>query len=110
MVESEELQRLQELTQQLWQAAEQRKVCRLQLLHEPVPRVVHVYGLCQTNAHHVVCVCWQTHGFTKAGARAGYRNINLEKIETIEVLHELYHVRTDFNPADGQYKDWVFHV
>jgi len=109
-VDSEELDRLQDLTQQLWQAAEQRKVCRLQLLREPVPRLVHVYGICQTTAKHVVCVCWQTHGFTKAEGREGYRNINLEKIDHVEVLAEGFPIRKDFNPADAQYKEWVFNI
>lgn len=55
-------------------------------------------------------VCWQELGFTKAGRTAGYRNLKLADIETIEITELHFVKRDDFNPLDGQYKDWVFHV
>jgi hypothetical protein len=55
-------------------------------------------------------VCWQTFGFTKAGGKEGYRNLQLERIAELEILETHFQKRDDFNPHDGQYKDWVFHV
>lgn len=63
------LERLEYPTQQLWQATDQRKVCP------------------------------QTHGFSAAPGREAHRNINLEKIDHVEVLPNCFQVRKDFNQA-----------
>ena len=71
---------LEELTQQLWQASEKKRVCRVRLHGEPLPRTIHPYGVCRTSANHIVLVCWQTMGFTKAGGKEGFRNLGVCKI------------------------------
>ncbi len=71
---------LQELTQQLWRAAEGRLECRLTISGEPLPRIVQPYGIAQTSKSKVALVCWQSKGYTRAGAREGYRNLLLTKI------------------------------
>ena len=55
-------------------------------------------------------VAWQSMGFTKAGAKEGYRNLALDEIDELEVMEMHFTVRTDFNPQDSQYRDWVFHI
>ena len=77
---------------------------------DPVARVVHPYGICRTARQPIVLVCWQAFGFTKAGGRAGYRQLQLNRMATVEVLNT--HVTADrgFHPEDGQYAEWVFHV
>jgi predicted DNA-binding transcriptional regulator YafY len=90
---------LEEITQQLWEASESKKGCRISLDGEPLPRIVCPYG-----------VCWQTGGFTKAGGKEGYRNLQLDRIISIEMLDWHFQKRTDFNSTDGQYKDWVYHI
>jgi predicted DNA-binding transcriptional regulator YafY len=101
---------LEERTQQLWQAADQKKVCRLLMEGEPFPRIIHPYGVSQTQRNQITLVCWQTLGFTKAGGKEGYRNLALAKITSIEMLDSGFQKRTDFRPEDSQYKDWVFHI
>lgn len=101
---------LEDLTQVLWKAADQRKVCRIHLKGEPLGRTIEPYGVCQTLRNQIMLVCWQSLGFTKAGAKAGYRNLALTSIDEVEVLDTTFFVRADFNPRDSQYKDWVFHV
>lgn len=101
---------LEDLTQALWTAAEQRKVCRIHLKGEPLGRTIDPYGICQTLRNQITLVCWQSMGFTKAGAKAGYRNLVLEEIDDVEVLETTFTIRKDFNPQDVQYKDWVFHI
>ena len=101
---------LEEITQQFWQASEKRRVCRITMKGEPLPRSVHPYGICRTSAKSIVLVCWQAMGFTKAGGKAGYRNLSLEDIIEMEMLENHFTVRDDFNPSDGQYKEWVYHV
>jgi hypothetical protein len=49
-------------------------------------------------------------GFTKAGRTAGYRNLALREIAEVEILDDKFRKRDDFNPLDGQYKEWVFHI
>jgi hypothetical protein len=98
------------ITQHLWQAAEKKRKCRIRLRGEPLERLVHPYGVCQTSANRVMLVCWQEMGFTKAGRTAGYRNLALEDVETLEMTELHFTPREDFFPKDGQYKDWVFHV
>ena len=101
---------LEEITQQLWQASESRRTCRIKMRGEPLTRTVHPYGICRTPANHMVLVCRQVLGFTKAGGKEGYRNLLLNDIEEVEMLETRFHVYDDFNPADGQYKEWVYHV
>lgn len=101
---------MEEITQQLWEAAEKKRKCRIRLGGEPIERLIHPYGVCQTAGNKIMLVCWQELGFTKAGRTAGYRNLKLADIETIEITELHFIKRDDFNPADGQYKDWVFHV
>lgn len=101
---------LQEFSQQVWHAAQGHQEIRLVLKGEPLPRIVQPYGIAQTSQGKVVLVCWQSKGYTRAGAREGYRNLLLTKISELETLNSHFQRRTDFNPTDGQYKDWVFHI
>jgi predicted DNA-binding transcriptional regulator YafY len=101
---------LEEITQQLWEASESKKGCRISLDGEPLPRIVCPYGVCTTSRNQIVLVCWQTGGFTKAGGKEGYRNLQLDRIISIETLDWHFQKRTDFNSTDGQYKDWVYHI
>jgi hypothetical protein len=101
---------LEELTQQLWQASEKTRGCRVLLSKEPLPRVVCPYGICKTAKNQIVLVCWQISGFTKAGGKEGYRNLQLERICELEILEWPFQKRNDFNPLDSQYKDWVYHL
>lgn len=100
----------EEATQLLWQASEKKRACRLVLQGEPLPRTVNPYGIAATSKNQIVLVCWQTFGFTKAGGKEGYRNLQLDKIVEIEMLNLHFQKRSDFNPRDGQYKEWVYHI
>lgn len=77
---------------------------------EPLTRVVHPYGICRTSGNQVVLVCWQSMGFTKAGGKEGYRNLILDDVDEVEMLETTFVVDPGFNPADTQYKEWVYHV
>jgi hypothetical protein len=101
---------LEEITQQLWQASEDRVLCRLLLQGEPLTRTVCPYGICTTAKNQIVLVCYQIIGFTRAGGKEGYRNLLLSDIIEIETLDSRFHKRDDFNAADTQYKDWVYHL
>jgi predicted DNA-binding transcriptional regulator YafY len=102
--------RLSETAKQLCQASQQLKACRVTLRKEPIPRTVCPYGVCSTSRNQIVLVCWQTAGFTKAGGKEGYRNLQLDKIIELEILEQSFRKRDDFNADDGQYKDWVYHI
>lgn len=101
---------LEEITQQLWQASEKKRMCRIRLKGEPITRTIHPYGICRTSANRIVLVCWQSMGFTKAGGREGYRNLILQDIEEVEMLELHFQKRDDFNAEDSQYKEWVYHI
>jgi len=101
---------VEEITKLLWQASEDRRVCRISMKGEPLSRVVHPYGICRTSANRIVLVCWQTLGFTKAGGKAGYRNLLLEDIRNVEFAEGKFHTQPDFNPGDTQYEEWVYHI
>jgi WYL domain len=101
---------LEEITQRLWQASESRKVCRIHLKGEPLTRTIHPYGICRTRPNHIVLVCWQVLGFTKAGAKEGFRNLLLDNMDEVEMLEERFQVHPQFNALDGQYKEWVYHI
>jgi hypothetical protein len=97
---------IEELTQILWRASEGRQVCRIKLAGEFLERVIHPYGIYLSTRNQIMLACWQVMGFTKAGGKPGYRNLVLLDIENIEVLERHFFIRDDFNPKDGQYKEW----
>jgi len=101
---------MEEITELLWRASEQRLACRLQMAREPLVRVVHPYGICRTSRNQIMLVCWQALGFTNAKGQPGYRLLKLEDCETVEVMDTRFQPRDDFNPADTQYKEWVYHI
>jgi hypothetical protein len=101
---------MEEITQLLWQASENRKACRIQMEGEPLTRVIHPYGIFRTSKNQIVLVCWQVMGFTSATGKEGYRNLVLEDIEEVEMLETAFQVQPDFNANSEQYKEWVYHV
>jgi len=101
---------LEEITRQLWEASEKKRLCRIQMKGEPLNRVIHPYGICRTSSDKIMMVCWQSLGFTGSTGKPGYRNLLLEDFESVEVLEKQFQKRDDFNPQDGQYKDWVYHI
>lgn len=101
---------MDEIVQTLYQASQDRRVCRVTMKGEPLTRVVHPYGISRTTGDRVVLVCWQTLGFTKAGGKEGYRNLILEDITEVEVLDKRFRVQPGFNPDDSQYNEWVYHI
>jgi len=101
---------LEEVTQLFWRASEDRLACRILLSGEPLTRTVSPYGIASTLKNQVVLVCWQTVGFTKAGGKEGYRNLQLDRVIELEILDLHFEPQKDFNPLDGQYKDWVYHI
>jgi len=101
---------LEELTQEFWQASQKFLACRITMTGEPLPRMIHPYGIAKTSKNQIVLVCWQALGFTKAGAKEGFRNLLLENILEVETLSSHFQKRSDFNALDSQYKEWVFHL
>jgi len=101
---------LEEITQQFYVASEKKRACRITLRGEPLPRTVYPFGIARTSKNQVVLVCWQVMGLTKAGSGAGYRNLQLDKVIEIEMLDSHFQKPDDFNPEDGQYKEWVYHI
>lgn len=101
---------MEEITQLLWRASEERRSCRITISGEPIVRVVHPYGICRTGRNRVVLVCWQAMGFTRAGGKPGYRNLEMQDIDNVEILEAGFRVQPDFNAADDQYKEWVYHI
>ncbi len=101
---------IEEATQQFWLASEGKRACRVVLEREPLPRIVWPLGIASTSKNHIVLVCWQAAGFTKAGSKEGYRNLQLDRIIDIEMIDSHFQKPSDFNPLDGQYKDWVYHI
>lgn len=101
---------IEEATQSLWEASEKKRACRISLSGEPLPRIIEPYGIARTSRNQVVLVCWQSGGLTKAGGTEGYRNLKLDAIIEIEQMNTHFQRRHDFNPGDGQYKEWVYHI
>lgn len=101
---------LEEITHRLYEASQQKRVCRIQLRGEPLSRVVHPYGICRTSGDKIILVCWQSLGFTSANGQPGYRNLSLLDCESVEMLEQHFTVDEGFNPTDKQYCEWVYHV
>jgi hypothetical protein len=101
---------MEAITQQLYEAVQRHKVCSVTLVNEPLPRIVHPYGVCQLGKKKIVIVCWQESGLSAGNKSSGYRNLSLLKCTHVELQDRHFIVRNDFNPLDGMYTDWVFHI
>lgn len=101
---------MEEITQLLYEASQQKRMCRIQMSGEPLSRVIHPYGICKTSANKIMLVCWQSLGFTSAKGQPGYRNLALTDCESVEMMETHFTVDKDFNPKDAMYKDWVYHI
>lgn len=101
---------LEEITQQLYEASQRKRVCRIQMRGEPLSRVIHPYGICRTSGDKIILVCWQSLGFTSAKGQPGYRNLQLLECESVEITDQHFSVDDGFNPADSQYSEWIFHL
>jgi hypothetical protein len=101
---------IEAVTQELFEASQQRRVCKLQLTGEPSGRTIHPYGICQTSKNKITVVCLQVDGFSGPGKLPSYKNLLLKDCESVEKLDLRFLVQSNFNPDDHVYKDWVFHV
>lgn len=101
---------LEEITQQLYEASQEKRMCRIQMRGEPLSRVVHPYGIYRTSTDKIMLVCWQSLGFTSAKGQPGYRNLSLLDCVGVEILNETFVIDEGFNPQDKQYCEWVYHV
>jgi len=101
---------IEAITQELFEASQQRKVCRIKLKEEPADRTIHPYGICQTSRNKITVVCLQVNGFTGTTKLPSYKNLLLKDCEYVEMLDLRFLVQSNFNPEDPIYKDWVFHV
>lgn len=101
---------MEEISALIWEAAEKRRCCRIQVTGEPLTRIIHPYGICRSSANKIMLICWQSLGFTKPGGTEGFRNIVLDSVEEVEMLESHFKLSETFNPKDSQYKEWVFHI
>jgi hypothetical protein len=101
---------MEEITLVLYEASQQRRMCRIQMSGEPLSRVIHPYGICKTSGNKIMLVGWQSLGFTNTKGQPGYRNLALADCESVEMMDSYFTVEKNFNPADSQYKEWVYHI
>ena len=101
---------LEEITQQFYNASQEKRICRIQMRGEPLSRVIHPYGICSTSGDKIVLVCWQSLGFTSATGKPGYRNLVLTDVVSVELTDDHFTVDEGFDPEDKMYCDWVYHV
>ncbi|HEY3429033.1 MAG TPA: hypothetical protein VGK39_00060, partial [Cyclobacteriaceae bacterium] len=83
---------MEEITQLLYEASQERRMCRIQMFREPLSRVIHPYGICKTSGNKIMLVCWQSLGFTSAKGQPGYRNLVLADVESVEMLEQHFSV------------------
>lgn len=98
------------VTGKLVEATQERKVCKLWMRNEGLPRIVHPYGVCTTSRGKVVIVCWQVAGFSGSGELPSYKNLTLEKCERLELLASRFRPQQSFNPQDTLYTQWLFRI
>jgi len=102
--------KIETITKQLWEAATDRSICSLKLKGEEGYRLVHPHGIFMTKQKKLAIVCWQKSGFSEKGTPSGYKNLVLDKCETVMVLNKKFVKHKDFNPDDDQYGEWLFHI
>ena len=105
-----EFDNLENITKQLYEAANSRSICSLKLEGESGYRMIHTHGIFMSKQKKLTIVCWQKSGFSEKGLGEGYKNLALERCETVLVLSRKFVKRRDFNPKDDQYGEWLFHI
>ena len=105
-----EFDNLENITKQLWGAANSRSICSLKLEGENGYRTIHTHGVFMSKLKKLTIVCWQKSGFSGKGATEGFKNLPLERCESVLVLSRKFVKRRDFNPTDDQYGEWLFHI
>lgn len=100
----------EEIINTLKKACEERKFCRVQLTKEPSARIVQPHGICNCRRQKPVLVCVQTSGYSKSGKLPQFRNLPLDSCEEVEILDKKFRIHPNFDPLDGQYDEWLFHV
>lgn len=105
-----QIENLENITKQLLSAANSRNICSLKLAGENGYRTVHVHGIFMPKQGTLTILCWQKSGYSKRGASEGYKNLVLERCENVLVLSRKFVKRRDFNPQDGKYGEWLFHI
>jgi hypothetical protein len=101
---------MDEIAQVLYHASQNKLMCRIQMQGEFLSRVIHPYGICKTAGNKVMLICWQSLGFTSSKGQPGYRNLSLENCQSVEIMDTHFVVDANFNPADAQYKEWIYHI
>jgi hypothetical protein len=105
-----EFDNLENITKQLWAAANSRSICSLKLEGENGYRMIHTHGIFMSRDKKLTIVCWQKSGFSDSGATEGYKNLALGRCENVLVLNRKFVKRRDFNPKDEKYLEWLFHI
>ena len=63
-----EFENLENITKQLWGAANSRSICSLKLEDENGYRMIHTHGIFMSKQKKLTIVCWQKSGFGVKGA------------------------------------------
>ena|SRR5687768_8805793 len=105
-----EFDNLENITKQLYEAANSRSICSLKLEGESGYRMIHIHGIFMSKQKKLTIVCWQKSGFSEKGLKEGYKNLALERCENVLILSRKFVKRRDFNPKDAQYGEWLFHI
>ena len=79
-----------------------------------LPAAPEIYRLPNANANSCGEVCHLANFYysrrTHVLLYTNYRNLQFDKIVEAEILEANFTKRDDFNPLDGQYKEWVYHI
>jgi hypothetical protein len=107
---SSSFDKLEAITKQLWAAVNSKSICSIKLKDENGYRIIFPHGIFMTKQKKLSIACWQKSGFSEKGISSGYKNLSLEKCETVMMLNKKFYKRKDFNPEDDQYGEWLFHI
>jgi predicted DNA-binding transcriptional regulator YafY len=98
------------LLETLWKAVKQKKVCTVKYNNESAERIIHPYGVCKVGKSPIVVVCWQEKGDSQSSHLPNYRNLPLNKCQSVEILDRSFQENSSFNPEDGLYQKWMFRI
>jgi hypothetical protein len=103
-------EKLEATTKQLLAAVNSKNMCSIKLQGEDGYRLIFPHGVFMTKQKRLSIACWQKSGYSEKGVPSGYKNLLLEKCETVLMLSKKFYKRKDFNPDDEQYGEWLFHI
>jgi hypothetical protein len=91
-------------------ACDAHTMCEVQLINEPVPRIVQPIGVCLTIKRGLIIVCRQTDGYSRYKSFQKACNFSLDELVYVKPIAKTFNAAAEVAQDPDFCKDWIVHV